>query len=165
MPSRVRVDQPYRTRGPFLQWLAATFLLLWFGGCGGAFAGLAVASSAGADMAPEKSNDDAAATLGAFAGIALVILGQFYRRYPDWFQSSPRYEEPEALDSEPDREPPLREAIFLGTSLAADRNTPSKVFLDHATRNRHVYLIGKTRTGKTSVMLLRISADREHLDR
>ena len=68
MPSRVRVERPIIRRGPFLQWLAATFLLLWLGGCGGACAGLAVASSAGVDMASEKTNDDAAALLGALSG-------------------------------------------------------------------------------------------------
>jgi len=96
---------------------------------------------------------------GFWAGAFFCFLFLAFRSpvVKGYFAPRPPPEEPE--EPEEEDEPIPEDAIYLGTSLLEDRETPRPVYLENETRNRHVYLIGKTRTGKTSLMRNMIEQD------
>ena len=157
MPARVRVERPRQHRFGFwnnVKWVFATGFIGLFTGTCGSFCHGATTVRPGSGEAPFS----AGGFLVVFGLTFLVTAWRTGRLQKLFADPIP---EPVVLakDVPDERDLALSEGVFLGTSLAEDRTTPVRVYLDHATRNRHVYLIGKTRTGKTSVMKNMIEQD------
>lgn len=92
-----------------------------------------------------------------FGGLAYALrrpIRAIYRA----FTVSPDYGE--ALEREPEEEPPPPiEGLLAG--LRIDDDPPKEFYFPHPLRNRHCYLIGKTRTGKTTLIKNFIRQDLE----
>jgi len=159
MPARVRVERPREQASrPWALWFLAT---LPFASCGGI---LGVGNSCAVDFRRSWPHlpPEAFTVLLLWMGIIYLVSALFTGRLR-WVYSwiaPPAPIEPEAQpELEQPTTPPLSEALYIGVSLAAHSKEPEPVYLTHETRNRHVYLIGKTRTGKTSVMKNMIEQD------
>jgi len=147
----IRVTDPAELppqRPHFFLELAIAASLLWFGTC----TGLMTIEMSG-------TQDDAwgFVILLSFAFGPLLIR---HRRFlAAMFAGIPAPPPPPEPEPEPEIHP---DAILLGKTLdQEDRQGARAVYLDPEIRNRHVYLIGKTRTGKTTLLKQMIVQDME----
>lgn len=154
MPAKVRVEAPRPHRHTLSENLRWLFSVL--------FVGCLPASCVGLLATPADPNMEMGdfPVSPPFFFIALAVW-VFYKAYKSGRLDGPPVpiQVPTQKEAPPEPEPDLSTAVYLGLSLTDDRKQPKKIYLDHATRNRHVYLIGKTRTGKTSVMKNMIEQD------
>jgi len=160
VPAKVRVEHPHPQRR-FTVWqnikwfLAVSFFALPFSACAGVAVGL-VTIPAFSRNSPFSGGTFVVALIGFY-----LLYAWKSGRMTSWFSDPPRpiilpdISSSTAADEGED----LTKRLYLGASLADDQKTTLPIYLDHTTRNRHVYLIGKTRTGKTSVMKNMIEQD------